>query len=83
MRGGQTTSREFSDWCESQTSDLAFAVQTEQKDRADLFAEFGATREAMCTEIDDLARSGATSDADPKAARAIRKKERWSQRVCE
>ena len=48
-RGGQTTSREFSVWCESQTSDLAFAVQNEQKDRADLVAQLGATSEALRT----------------------------------
>ena len=41
-RGGRTTLREFSDWCKSQTSDLAFAVQTEQKDQADLKAQLGA-----------------------------------------
>ena len=48
-RGGQTTSRKFSVWCESQTSDLAFSVQTEQKDRADLVAQLGATSEALRT----------------------------------
>ena len=39
-------------------SDLAFAVQTEQKDRADFVAQLGATGEALRTKIDDLARSG-------------------------
>ena len=53
----QTTSRESSNWCESQTSDLAFAVQTEHRDRADWVAQLGATSEAMRTEIDDFARS--------------------------
>ena len=59
--GGQTTSREFSVWCKSQTSDLAFAVQTEQKDQADLEAQLvqlGATSEALRTKIGDFARSG-------------------------
>ena len=57
-RGGQTTSREFFVWCESQTSDLGYAVQTGQKDRADLVAQLGATSEALRTKIDDFARSG-------------------------
>ena len=57
-RGGQTTSRVFSIWCESQTSDLALAVQTEQE------RSIGFDRAARCHErgiahkIDDLARSG-------------------------
>ena len=39
-------------------SDLAFAVQTEQKDRADLVAQIDPTSEALRTKIDDFARSG-------------------------
>ena len=71
MEAKKTTSRVFSVWCESQTSDLAFAVQTEQKDPADLEAQLGATSEALRTKIDGLARSG---DPMPilKAASAIR-----------
>ena len=57
-RGGHSTSRVLSVWCESRTSDLAYAVQTEQKDRADLVAQLGATSEAPRTKIDGLARSG-------------------------
>ena len=77
--GGQTISREFYVWCESHTSDLASVVQTEQKDQSDVeaqLAEFGATSDAFRMKIDDVARSGATSDADLKATSAIRKKER-------
>ena len=63
-RGGRTLSREFSDWCTSQTSDLAFAVQREQKDQADLTAQLGATSEAF--------RMRWRPDADLKEASAIR-----------
>ena len=48
----------------SQTSDLAFAVQTGLKDPADLEAQLGAASEALRTEW--------RSDADLKAASAIR-----------
>ena len=78
--GGQTTSQEFFVRSESQTSDFLFMYRTEQEDRADLVAELGATSEAFRTKIDDFERSVAASDADPKAASAIRKKERH---VCE
>ena len=37
---------------------LLFAVETEQKDRADLVAQIDATSEALRTKICDLARSG-------------------------
>ena len=59
---------------------LHLMYRTEQEDRADLVEELGATSEAFRTKIDDFVRSVATSDADLKAASAIRKKER---RVCE
>ena len=61
----------FSVKCESQTKNLTFAVQTEQKDRAVSAAQLGATSEALRTKIDDFARGG-RSDADLKAASAIR-----------
>ena len=52
---------EFAAWCKTQSSDLAFAAW--------------ASSESLQTKIDDLAGSAATTEADMKAAAAIRAKE--------
>ena len=69
---------EFTAWCKTQSSDLTFAVQTGQKEKADLEAnlvKLGASSESHQAKIADLAGSAATTEADLKAATAIRAKE--------
>jgi len=69
---------EFTAWCKTQSSDLTFAVQTGQKEKADLEAnlvQLGASSESLQTKIDDLAGSAATAEAELTAATAIRAKE--------
>ena len=63
--------KNFTRDCESQTSDLAFAVQTEQNDRADLVAQSSATTKTLRTKIERLCTMW-RSTADLKVASAIR-----------
>ena len=66
------------DWDKTQSSDLTFAVQTGQKEKADLEAnlvKLGASSESHQAKIADLAGSAATTEAELKAATAIRAKE--------
>ena len=73
-----TVHEEFASWCKTQWSDLTFAVQTGQKEKADLEAnlvKLGASSESHQAKIADLAGSAATTEADLKAAIAIRAKE--------
>ena len=69
---------EFTAWCKTQSSDFTFAVETGGKEKADLEAslvQLGATSETLQTKISDLAGSVGTTEADLKAATAIRAKE--------
>ena len=70
--------QEFTLWCKTQSSELAFAVETGSKDKADLEAslvQLGATSEILQTKVSDLAGSTATTEADLNAATVIRAKE--------
>ena len=65
-------------WRLTDSSDLTFGVETGSKEKADLEAslvQLGATSETLQTKIRDLAGSTTITEADLRAATAIRAKE--------
>jgi len=70
--------KEYFEWCDDTTKNVAYAIETAEKEKAKLKAsitEFTSNVDSASAKIDDLAASIASGQKDLKDATAVREKE--------